>query len=511
MIILGCIHALLLAEATTTQLVDVHGRTVQQWGAEGLEFVRRAAAAERSGAADATTIAMTPCCDVNSLVMYSDYNAQMHYGMVLRRYTKGEKSMLVVKPTYPYQGDPVEVPEKDVMDNYEEAAAEMVREVEAAAAAAEMVREVQAAAAAAAARAAAHPEYTLNSQLNRTYHGAPMPTTAHSSAFDVAKRTSLPSLHADTPTSDGEAAEPSPTPLPNEILRAAATGDLLPVFKWLRKGGPIDALCTHPTAEGQTIEVGLLHASAATGHLEMVQWLLQRGASVDLQANSLPSRGGTPLMQAASYGHVSTVLLLLQHSANPNVQDIYGNTALMLATTQGHVACVQALLRAGANTELLENYGRTALQWAATQGHTATAKLLRDHTAPLQPAAAVPAARRTLAEPRRAHPPRCLRDPEVGGAGRGAEGGRVAAQGRGGRRAMPHYRLRRTDSNRIAAVRRRRQGPPGAGEGAAEPRRERRPAEQQWRHRAHGCCGPRPPPHPAPPAAALGEPRPAGR
>ena len=380
MIILGCIHALLLAEATTTQLVDVHGRTVQQWGAEGLEFVRRAAAAERSGAADATTIAMTPCCDVNSLVMYSDYNAQMHYGMVLRRYTKGEKSMLVVKPTYPYQGDPVEVPEKDVMDNYEEAAAEMVREVEAAAAAAEMVREVQAAAAAAAARAAAHPEYTLNSQLNRTYHGAPMPTTAHSSAFDVAKRTSLPSLHADTPTSDGEAAEPSPTPLPNEILRAAATGDLLPVFKWLRKGGPIDALCTHPTAEGQTIEVGLLHASAATGHLEMVQWLLQRGASVDLQANSLPSRGGTPLMQAASYGHVSTVLLLLQHSANPNVQDIYGNTALMLATTQGHVACVQALLRAGANTELFNfETKHTALQWAESKGQPEIAELVLQH------------------------------------------------------------------------------------------------------------------------------------
>ena len=55
-----------------------------------------------------------------------------------------------------------------------------------------------------------HTEYILNSQLTRTYHGAPaVPASAQSSAFD------------------GEAAEPSPTSLPTEILRAAATGELL--------------------------------------------------------------------------------------------------------------------------------------------------------------------------------------------------------------------------------------------------------------------------------------------
>ena len=44
MIILGCIHALLLAEATT-QLVDIHGRTVQKWGAKG----QRTPAVEKEG------------------------------------------------------------------------------------------------------------------------------------------------------------------------------------------------------------------------------------------------------------------------------------------------------------------------------------------------------------------------------------------------------------------------------------------------------------------------------
>ena len=85
-------------------------------------------------------------------------------------------------------------------------------------------------------------------------------------------------------------------------------------------------------------------------------------------------------MGAAYQGHLSVVLLLLhEHSANPDLQGSEGDTALMLAAYQGQEACVQALLRAGANTELLDEDGRTALQWAEDQGHTATAKLLRQH------------------------------------------------------------------------------------------------------------------------------------
>ena len=61
----------------------------------------------------------------------------------------------------------------------------------------------------------------------------------------------------------------------------------------------------------------------------------------------------------------------------------------MAAADEGHEACVKALLRAKANTELLDETGRTALQWAEIKGHTAIAKLIRQHTAPPQPAAAV--------------------------------------------------------------------------------------------------------------------------
>eukprot|EP00964_Phaeocystis_antarctica_P146593 scaffold112929_cov64-Phaeocystis_antarctica.AAC.1 len=59
-------------------------------------------------------------------------------------------------------------------------------------------------------------------------------------------------------------------------------------------------------------------------------------------------------MDAANYGHLSIVLVLLQHSANPDLQSNKGGTALMQAADQGQEACVKALLRAKANIELID-------------------------------------------------------------------------------------------------------------------------------------------------------------
>ena len=81
------------------------------------------------------------------------------------------------------------------------------------------------------------------------------------------------------------------------------------------------------------------------------------------------------------------VLVLLQHSANPDLQRNNGLTGLMEAADSGHEACVKALLRAKANTELLAEDGRTALQRAEITGHTSIAELLRQHAAPPHPAA----------------------------------------------------------------------------------------------------------------------------
>ena len=147
------------------------------------------------------------------------------------------------------------------------------------------------------------------------------------------------------PAAQLDADEPAESPgedLPFEIFTSAERGELQPVVKWLRAGGPVDALCP---VRGRK---ALLHAAAAGGHLEIVRELLERGVSVDLPSST-------------------------------------GFTALMLAALEGHAACVQVLLLAKANTELLDGNGRTALQHAERRvqslfensRHTATAALIR--------------------------------------------------------------------------------------------------------------------------------------
>ena len=177
------------------------------------------------------------------------------------------------------------------------------------------------------------------------------------------------------------------TSLPIEVHRSAQRGELQKVVKWLNKGGVVGALCSFPSAGGRPSTTTLLQTAAANGHMAMVNELLKRGASVDLQTRL----GVTPLMAAAYYGHLSIVLRLLQHSADPDLQDTDGGTALMLAAGKGHEACVQALLRAKAKTELLDQGGRTALQWAEYKGHTAITALIQQHAVPRKHAAAAPA------------------------------------------------------------------------------------------------------------------------
>ena len=202
----------------------------------------------------------------------------------------------------------------------------------------------------------------------------------------------------------GEPALSSPASLPLEILRSAEQGELQKVVKWLRQGGPIDALCSAQIEGGQTTTAALLHVAATNGHLEMVKVLLKRGASVDLQTGI----GYTALMTASGYGRLSILSVLLQHSANPNLQSSNGQTALIIAAGEGQEACVQALLRAGANTELRTNDGRAALRWAEQQGHEAAAELIRQHAAPLQLAVAPSAAPPDAGEAAEYSPPTSL-------------------------------------------------------------------------------------------------------
>ena len=115
----------------------------------------------------------------------------------------------------------------------------------------------------------------------------------------------------------------------------------------------------------------LMHATQE-GHLEICQFLLQCGASVNLEDNN----GWTPLMVSAFGGHLDVCHLLLERGASVNLIDNKGWTALMAAAFGGHLDVCHLLLNSGASVNFEDNEGDTALIRAAEKGHLDVCHLL---------------------------------------------------------------------------------------------------------------------------------------
>lgn len=114
-----------------------------------------------------------------------------------------------------------------------------------------------------------------------------------------------------------------------------------------------------------TSETPLLIASRH-GHLEIVQALLQAGASV----NSTNRSGETPLHVASENGHVDVVNELLMVDATAvDVTDINGRSSLFRASEKGHVGVVNALLARKANPDSADVLRMTPLFAASQLGH----------------------------------------------------------------------------------------------------------------------------------------------
>ncbi|MBR6412676.1 MAG: ankyrin repeat domain-containing protein [Alphaproteobacteria bacterium] len=74
-------------------------------------------------------------------------------------------------------------------------------------------------------------------------------------------------------------------------------------------------------------------------HLEMVQWLLNNGANVDMADN----QGWTPLMIAAYSGFTDIVTELLKHHPDTDKKNNRGSTAFDLAVFRNHPDIVRLL------------------------------------------------------------------------------------------------------------------------------------------------------------------------
>lgn len=93
----------------------------------------------------------------------------------------------------------------------------------------------------------------------------------------------------------------------------------------------------------------------------VVAWLLGRGADPE----ALDEDGQAPLHFAAVYSRVESAKLLVAAGADVNRKNkASGLTPLMLAASCGHLAFCEALLSLGGRAEELDDNGRDALYWA---------------------------------------------------------------------------------------------------------------------------------------------------
>ena len=136
----------------------------------------------------------------------------------------------------------------------------------------------------------------------------------------------------------------------------------------------------------------LLFVACEHGHANIVSLLLDEGVSAEQRTTGASSTGRagptTPLLLAASLGHVNVVAMLtskgqlrrgLPGRAPGTIDEGIGRagtTPLLAACERGHEAVTMALLAAGADASRASSEGVTPLYEASARGHTAIVRRL---------------------------------------------------------------------------------------------------------------------------------------
>eukprot|EP01130_Rhizamoeba_saxonica_P016897 TRINITY_DN790_c0_g1_i3.p1 TRINITY_DN790_c0_g1~~TRINITY_DN790_c0_g1_i3.p1 ORF type:complete len:840 (+),score=162.66 TRINITY_DN790_c0_g1_i3:259-2778(+) len=107
-----------------------------------------------------------------------------------------------------------------------------------------------------------------------------------------------------------------------------------------------------------SIKWSALHYACNFGNFEILQYLISKGASIDLQTN----QGRSPLHLA--FNHPNLIDLLLENGANVNQIDSRGQSTLHRCAIIGDIMSTEKLLEAGADVNLLDINGDTPLDIA---------------------------------------------------------------------------------------------------------------------------------------------------
>jgi ankyrin repeat protein len=116
-----------------------------------------------------------------------------------------------------------------------------------------------------------------------------------------------------------------------------------------------------------------LHGACYGGRLEMVKFLISKGADV----NARSREGSAPIVEAVAKNDVEITRYLVAHGADVNTADNNGKTPLHWAAERGRVEVARFLIQKGAKVNARTKDGVTPLKAALDQNQQATADLLR--------------------------------------------------------------------------------------------------------------------------------------
>ncbi|XP_054865220.1 ankyrin repeat domain-containing protein 26 isoform X9 [Amphiprion ocellaris] len=153
-----------------------------------------------------------------------------------------------------------------------------------------------------------------------------------------------------------------------KVHKAASVGDLAKL-KQLAKKNDINQL----DKENRTA----LHIACASGHGEVVQFLVESKAKLNLCDN----QNRSALMKAGQGQYEHCVNILLENHAEPNLVDINGNTALHLAANIPSISTAVLLLQHGAEINAQNKEGFTPLTVAVREDHIEMAEFLLKESA----------------------------------------------------------------------------------------------------------------------------------
>lgn len=118
-----------------------------------------------------------------------------------------------------------------------------------------------------------------------------------------------------------------------------------------------------------------LWAACTGGHLDVVQFLISRGANV----NKTTLTRSTPLRGASFHGYIKIMECLLDYGANLNTPNCIGQSPLCIAAMRGETKAVEFLLERGADQSQCTINGYTVMHLAAAKGKSDVIRLLMDH------------------------------------------------------------------------------------------------------------------------------------